>query len=61
MREQHALVGDRDDVVVEGAGGDRLLGLLDEDRSLGVEPVAPGDRLRRFDVLARGKGAADTP
>ena len=25
MREQHALVGDRDDIVVEGAGGDRLL------------------------------------
>ena len=33
MGEQHMLVGDRDDVVVEGAGGDRLLRLLRRTRS----------------------------
>ena len=58
MREQHALVGDRNDVVVERAGGDRLFRLLDEDRPLGIEPVQPGDRLRRLEVLARREGAA---
>ena len=58
MREQHALVGDRDDVVVERAGGDRFLRLLGEDRPLGIEPVQPRDRLRRLDMLARREGAA---
>ena len=58
MREQHALVGDRDDVIVERAGGDRRFGLLDEQGALGIEPVQPGDRLRRLEMLARREGAA---
>ena len=61
MREQHPLVGDRDDVVVERARRDRLLGLRGEDRAPGIEAVAPRDRFRRFDMLAGRKGAARDP
>ena len=58
MGEEHALVRHGDDVVVEGAGRDRFLRLLDENGPLGIEPVQPGDRLRRFDMLAGREGAA---
>ena len=45
MREQDALVGDRDDVIVERARGDGRLGLLGEDDPFGVESVKSRDRL----------------
>jgi hypothetical protein len=41
--EEHAFVGHRNYIVVEGARGDRFLRLLREDRPLGIEPVQPGD------------------
>src|SRR5204862_816785 len=58
MREQGALVGDRDDVVVERAGGDRCGGLLDEKGARRIEPVQARDRLARLAMLTRREGAA---
>ena len=58
VREQHPLVGDRNHVVVEGAGGDRLLRLLGKDHPVGVEAVPPRNGARRLEVLARGKRSA---
>ena len=56
MSEQHALVGDRYHVIVEGAGGDRRFGLLGEDHAIRIEAVQPGDRARGLDMLARRIG-----
>ena len=56
--EQHALVGDGDDVVVKGAGSNRRVRLAGEDRAGRVEPVDAGNRLARLAVLAGGVGAA---
>ncbi len=61
MREQNALVGDRDDIVVERACGDRLGALLDEQHPVRVEPVLAGDDPARLVVLARGEAAAGVP
>ena len=58
VREQDMLVGDRDDVVVEGAGGDRRFGLADEQGARRIEPVQPRDRAAGLAMLADGKGAA---
>ena len=58
MREQNALVGDGDHVVVERARGDRLLRLLREDDPLRVEEVQPRDGPGRLDMLPRGESAA---
>src|SRR3546814_9573967 len=43
VREQHAFVGDRDDIVVERARRDRLLGLLRKQRPCGIDTVARSD------------------
>jgi hypothetical protein len=56
--EEHGLVGDGDDIVVEGAGGDRLLRLGDEQDVVGAQPVEPGDGSAGLTVLAGGEGAA---
>ena len=58
VREQHALVGDGDHIIVECAGGDRIFRLLGENGALGIEPVQPRNRFRRLDMLPRRKGAA---
>jgi len=58
MREQHPAIGDCYHVVVEGAGGDRLLGLLDEQGAGRIELVVARHRLARLDMLAGGEGAA---
>ena len=39
MREQHAFIGDSNDVIVEGARGNRFFGLLSKDNALVIEPV----------------------
>ena len=59
VREQDALVRDRDHVIVEGPGRDRRLGLLGEQSPRGVKPVQPRNRLRRLDMLPRRESAAD--
>src|SRR3546814_4963391 len=56
--EQHMLVRDRDDVVVERAALDRALRLTDEQRARGIEPVLARDRLRRVEMLARREASA---
>ena len=62
VREQHMFVGDRDDIVVERAGGDRLVRLADEDRAFGIEAMVPRDRLARDrDSGVRGSGPPVSP
>ena len=39
MRKQQRSVGDRDHIIVERTGGDRLFGLLGEQRSRRIEPT----------------------
>src|SRR3546814_17979025 len=56
--EQHMLVRDRDDVVVERAALDRAVRLTDEQRARGIEPVLARDRLRRVEMLARREASA---
>ena len=43
VREQHGAVGDRDDIVVECAGGNRIVGLLCEQGASGYDTVEPCD------------------
>src|SRR3546814_8949370 len=58
VREQHAFVGDRDDIVVERARRDRLLGLLRKQRPSGIDTVAARERGACLAVLAGREGAA---
>ncbi len=58
MGEEDILVRDGDHVIVERAGGDRFLGLLDEQGPLGIEAVEAGDGLGGLQMLPRRKGAA---
>ena len=58
VREQHPLVGDRDDIVVERAGSDRVFGLLREDRPLRIEAMEPGDGPGGLDMLPGRERAA---
>ena len=44
MAEQHAFVGDRDDVIVERPRRDRIFRLRGENDALGIELVQPRDR-----------------
>lgn len=61
VREEDALVGDRDDVVVKGAALDRHVRLAKKQRARGIEPVPSRDRLRCVEVLARGKRPPPMP
>ena len=59
VREQHPLVGDRDDVVVERARRDRLLGLRGENRSARGRGGGAGRSLSTASTCWRaGKDAA---
>ena len=54
VREQHALVGDGDDVIVERAGGDRFLAIARRRSSRsGSSRCSRAIALRRLDMLAR--------
>ena len=55
VSEQHTLIGDRDDIVVERTGGDRFLRLLGKNGALRVQPMPARDCSRRLDMLPRGK------
>ena len=57
MGEQHPFIGDRDDIIVEGASSNRLFRLLDEKGASWIEAVQSGDGAARFDMLARRIGA----
>jgi hypothetical protein len=61
VREQHAAVCDRDDIVVEGAGGDGFLALLDEQGARRIERVAAATALLASICWRAGKGPPATP
>ena len=61
MREERALVRDRNDVVMKSARRDCLFGLLDEKGSRRIEAVRARDRLACLAVLAGGERAAADP
>ncbi len=58
MREQHAPIGDRDHIIVERAGRNRLGILLDEHRARRVESMPARDDGAGLFVLARGVAPA---
>ncbi len=57
MGEQHALVGDRDDIIVKCPRRDRIFRLRGENDAIRIELVQARDGFRRLDMLPRRESA----